>query len=84
MPEPNILVHLDGHRYKYDASFEEVVYPDRTYGQYDAGAIYWIQSIDKVIFVNQAGDIFEHGTANKIGICPEIQDNYLSIKETGE
>lgn len=83
MNEPNILVHLDGNK-QYDAVFEEVVYPDRTYGQFEGGAIYWIEHIDKVIFVNQAGDVYEYGTANKIGVCLEIQNNYLSIRDTGE
>lgn len=80
MAEPNILVQLDGNK-QYDASFEEAVYPDRTYGQYDAGAIYWIQSIDKVIFVNRSGQVFEHGTSIQIGVCPEIEQQY---KEWGE
>ena len=75
MSEETVLVKLDGNK-QYDAHFEEVVYSDRTYGQYDAGAIYWIEPIDKVIFINQSGDVYEHGTSHQIGVCDSIKAEY--------
>ncbi len=75
--QETVLVQLDGNK-QYDAHFEEVVYPDRTYGQFDAGAVYWIETIDKDIFISQTGEVYEHGTSNQIGVCESIKDEYES------
>lgn len=56
---------------------DDLVYPDRTCGQYDQGALVWNEVTDREWFLSITGDLWDVGTDyDVVGTCAVIAAQY--------